>query len=177
MYYKLDGNSGMLTTHVDPVNRTYMSLVMGAPIDEQYENLPYVYTYDDSAGNPIPDYFSGSFIMSKKMLKVFTDNGAENIQTLPLKFINKKTDEARDDYVVFNIVGLVSCARLNESAATPLGGGYYFQNLVIDPAATRDLPVFRLKESSMDIIVNEKIANDLQENDVRGIILTPAAKP
>lgn len=153
-----------------------MSLVMGALIDEQKENLPYVYTYDDPADNPIPDFFSGNCIMSKKMLKVFTDNGADNIQALPLNFINKKTGEERCDYVVFNIVGLVSCARLDESAATPLGGGYHFQNLVIDPAATHDLPVFRLKESLMDIIVNEKIANDLQDNDIRGIILTPAAK-
>ena len=90
MYYKLDGNSGMLTTYVEPGNRTFMSLVMGTPIDVQKEKLPYIYTYHETAGNPLPDYFAGSFIMSKKMLNVFTKCGVDNIQALPLKFIDKK---------------------------------------------------------------------------------------
>jgi hypothetical protein len=174
MYYRLDGDSATLTTYVKAVNRTQESLVSGALIDEEDEDLPYVYTYSEPAGNPLPDFFKGSNIMSKKMYEAFTECGVDNIQIFPLQFIDKETDQVRDDYVVFNIVGMVECAKLGESEKLPLGGGFYFQNLIIDPAKTHDLLVFRLRESLMDIIVQEKVAKKLEEKEIRGIILTPA---
>lgn len=69
---------------------------------------------------------------------------------------------------------MVECAKLDESEKLPLGGGFYFQNLGIDPEQTHDLLVFRLKESLMDIIVHEKVAKKLEEKQIRGITLTPA---
>ena len=173
-YYRLEGNSAIMTAYVDPINRCQSSLVMGSLIDEDDEDLPFVFTYYDEAGNPLPDLFQGKSIMSKKMLKVFTDCGADNIQVFPMKFINKETNEERDDYVVFNIIGLVSCAKVDESESLPLGGGHYFTNLVIDQDATHGAPLFRVKESLMDIIVNEKIAKKLEEGEIQGILLTPA---
>jgi hypothetical protein len=174
MYYRLGGDSASLTTYVTPVNETEESLVIGAMIDEEDEDLPYVFTYHEPAGNPLPDFFEGSNIMSKKMYDAFTECGVDNIQTFPLEFIDKETDQIQNNYLVFNIIGLVSCAKLDESDKLPLGGGFYFNNLVIDPEKTHDLLVFRLKESLMDIIVHEKVAKKLEEKEIQGIVLTPA---
>lgn len=176
MYYRLEGNSTILTTYVDPVNQTQESLVLGAKIDEEDEDLPYIYTYHEPAGNPLPDFFGGDNIMSMKMYNVFKECGVDNIQIFPLQFINKETQEIRNDYVVFNIIGLVSCARLDESDQLPLGEGFYFRNLFIDPEKIHGQLVFRLKETLMDIIIHEQIAEGLTENKIRGIIMTPATR-
>ncbi len=176
MYYRLEGNSAILTTYVYPENQTHESLVLGTIIDEEDEDLPYVYYYHDPVGNSLPDFFEGDNIMSIKMYNVFKECGVDNIQMFPLQFIEKKTGKIRDDYIVFNIIGLVSCAKLDESDKLPLGGGFYFRNLVIDPRKTHGLFTFRLKESLMDIIVIEKVAKKLEENKITGITLTPAIK-
>ena len=87
----------------------------------------------------------------------------------------KKIREVRTDYIVFNILGLVACAKLDDSDKLPLGGGFYFGNLIINPDEVGDLLVFRLQESLMDIIVHEKVAKKLEENNIQGIVLTPAS--
>jgi hypothetical protein len=175
MYYHLQGNSITLTTYTDPINQTYDSLVLGRTIDEKFETLPYIYTYYDPVGNPIPDFFDGDNIMGVKMYNVLKQCGIDNIQALPLKFIDKETEKVRDDYIVFNIIGLVSCAKVDESETSSLGAGYYFHDLVIGPDKVHDL-IFRVKESLIDIVVHEKVAKALEENDILGITLTPATK-
>lgn len=176
MYYRLQGNSAIMTAYIEAINETQDSLVLGRSLDEQNEELPYIYSYHDPVGNSLPDFFGGDCIMSKKMYNVFKECGVDNIQSLPLQFIDKKTEEVRDDYIVFNIIGLVSCGNLDESDTLPLGGGFYFQNLVIDPAKTHNLFVFRLAESLMDIIVSEDVAKKLEKNNIQGVTLTPACK-
>lgn len=175
MYYRLQGHSAILATYTEAINETQSSLVLGRLIEEEYEELPYIYAYDDPADNGLPDYFGGDCIMSKCMYHLLEECGVDNIQALPLQFINKKTDEIRDDYIVFNIIGLVSCTKLDDSSKRPLAGGFYFHNLMIDPEKTDGLSVFRLKESLIDIIVSETVAKKLQEKEVRGITLTPAS--
>ena len=100
--------------------------------------------------------------MNKKKYQVFNDCGVDNIQTLPLQLINKETDEIRDDYIVFNVIGLISCARMDESDSLPLGGGLFFRNLSIDPTKTNGQLAFRLKESSMEIVVHKSVAKKLE---------------
>lgn len=177
MYYRLQGNSATLTTYVEAINRTEDSLVLGDMLDEQYEELPYLYSYHDSSGNPLPDFFEGACIMSTKMYDVLKGCGVNNIQALPLQFVDKETQDVKDDFIVFNVMGLVSCAKLDESDQVPLGGGGYFHNLVIDAAKTNNLPIFRVAESLMDIIVSDVVAKKLEENDIQGITLTPVSTP
>lgn len=174
MYYRLQGNSATMTTYVEAINETEDSLVLGRALDEQYEELPYIYSYHDSAGNPLPDFFAGDCIMSKKMYNLLKECGVDNIQALPLQFINKENQETRDDYIVFNIIGLVPCAKLDQSETLPVGAGFYFQNLVLDPENTNGMQLFRLAESLIDIVVSEHVAKKLEENNIQGIILTPA---
>lgn len=164
-----------MTTYVEAINETEDSLVLGRALDEQYEELPYIYSYHDPAGNSLPDFFGGDCIMSKKMYNVLKECGVDNLQALPLQFIDKESQETRDDYIVFNVIGLVSCAKLDESETLPMGAGFYFQNLVVDPEKTNGMLLFRLAESLMDIVVSEDVAKKLEENDIQGIILTPAS--
>ena len=171
-YYHLHGNSITMTTYVKAVNQTYDSLILGAEIDEEDEDLPYIYTYHDPENYPLVDYFEGPNIMSKKMLNILIECGVKNIQVLPLQFVNKQTEEIRDDYVVYNILGLVPCAVIGECDATPLGDSDYFKSLLIDPKTTNGLLVFRMKNCPSIIVIHESIAEKLKENDIQGILLT-----
>lgn len=175
MYFELDGNSAMMTTTVTSVNSTHKSLISGCIIDEETEKLPYVFTYDDPAGNPVPDFFKGKNIMSMKMLNVLKGCGVENIQVLPLTLIDKNSKRKREDYIVFNIIGLVSCAGQGESNFSPFDGGDFYQKRVINAEGVKGLSIFRVKESTINIIVSEDVAKALDVSEIRGIILTSVA--
>lgn len=205
MYYCLC-NPGAMTTYVESINRTQDSLTRGRKIDEDYEDLPYVYTYDEPDHHPLLnimgndtieknglsgliretgedhlwEFFETQCIMSKKMYTVLQDCGVDNIQVLPLQFINKNTNEVREDYIAFNILGLVSCTRKSESDTLPLGEDFYeFAGLLIDPKKTNGALIFR-KEISRGvgggIFIHEKVANVLKEHNIKGVNLIPTRK-
>jgi hypothetical protein len=173
MYYRLEGNSTIMTTYTNAIRKTHKSLIDGKILTIDENKLPFIFEYSDETENAIPDFFQGDNIMSKRMYSIFSECGVDNIQQFPMEFIDKITAKKRDDYIVFNILGMISCAKVEKSDKLPLGGGYYFRNLVIDPLKTHGLSVFRLKESLMDIIVIDKIAKKLEDNNINGIILTP----
>ncbi|WP_160112090.1 imm11 family protein [Aquimarina sp. AU58] len=203
MYYHLCNSEGM-TTYVEGVNQTHESLIMGIKIDEEDEDLPYVFTYDEPDYHPLEDILSGDNlekmsgllretgedhlwdffdtddIMSKRMYTVLRECGVDNIQVLPLQFINKNTEEVRDDYIVFNILDLVSCTSTKESDTLPLGEDFYeFAGSLIDSQKTNGALIFR-KEISRGvgggIFIHEKVTNALKEHNIKGINVIPTRK-
>ena len=203
MYYHLCNSEGM-TTYVEGVNRTSKSLIRGREIIEKEGKLPYTFTYDEPDHHPLQDilgenslkelsslirqtgedylwdFFDGQGIMSKRMYTVLQECGVDNIQVLPLRFINKNTNQVRDDYIVFNILGLVPCINLRKSDALRIDEEFYeFAGSLIDPQKTNDVLIFR-KELSRGvgggIFIHEKIAEKLKENNIKGISLIPTRK-
>ncbi|MDY8136051.1 imm11 family protein [Aquimarina sp. 2201CG5-10] len=199
LYYHLC-NSGGMTTYIEGVNRTSKSLIRGKEIIEKEDKLPYKFTYDEPGHHPLQsilgenslkelsglvretgedhlwDFFGGPNIMSKRMYTILKECGVDNIQVLPLQLINKNTGKIREDYVVFNILELVSCIKLRESDTLPLGKDFYeFAGSLIDPERTNDALIFR-KEIGAGIFVHKKIADALEKNNIKGISLIPTRK-
>lgn len=203
MYYHLCNSEGM-TTYVEAVNETHESLSRGREIDKEDEELPYVFMYDEPDHHPLEnvldgdskrelsgliretgenhlwEFFGAQNIMSKRMYTLLRECGVDNIQVLPLQLVNKNTEEVRDDYIVFNILKLVSCTRVSESDDLPLEEEFYeFAGSLIDPKKTNNALIFR-KELSRGvgggIFIHEKIAEKLKENNIKGISLIPTRK-
>lgn len=171
MYYILGTDPG-ITAYVEPERESPNSLVSGVYIDPAGEPLPYRYRYHDLLGNPLHEFDSGTNLMSKRLISVIQGCGVDNLQTFQVELVDESTGSETDDFCVVNVVGLVACANVESSESSPLGGGYYFHNLVIDKEKTRGLLIFRLAESLIDILVDEKVAQEIKKHDFRGVTLT-----
>ncbi|HTU65328.1 MAG TPA: DUF1629 domain-containing protein [Steroidobacteraceae bacterium] len=173
MYYQIESDEHTMTAYLARENHSSRSLIRGAFIDPAKEDLPYRVTYEDPRDNPLFDYYSGDNVMSKRMAEVLKKAGADNFQEFATQMKNKRTGEVSDDFITFNILGLVSCARLDASNTTELGSSYYFHDLVIDPAKVGDQLLFRLAESKINVLVHARVAEALKAANLRGLVLSP----
>src|SRR6267378_2088469 len=130
MYYRLDCDEVSMTAFIRAEKGCHQSLVRGIVIDVHKEEQPYRYVYTDRTKSPLFDYYSGDCLMSKRLVEGLESSGADNLQRLDVELADSGTRETRSDYCLVNIVGLVECAKVEESDALPLGGGFYFRNLV-----------------------------------------------
>lgn len=173
MYYQLESDEPGMTAYVTRVAGSSGSLVRGRFIDPADEQLPFRYTYRDPTGKPLYDYYSGKSLMSKRLIAALEKAGVDNLQQFETELVDETTGAVRNDYSIVNIVGLVSCANIEESTTSELGSSYYFHDLVIDPRKIGDLLMFRLKESMINVLVEEKVAQAIKSGDFRGVLLTP----
>lgn len=118
-------------------------------------------------------YYSNVSLMNAEMVQVLEDCGVDNIQKYKAIITHPETDYKNSDYFVVNIIGRVACASIDESDAEPLGRSYFFKELVVDPDKIGDLLIFRLKEYSFVVIVNEKVATALMAAKLPGLIVEP----
>jgi hypothetical protein len=134
----------------------------------------------DTDGNPMEPrldaYFPEESVMDKRLVAAMQAAGVDNIQTFPAVLTNARTGQVINDYFVVNVVGLVACANIEESETEPLADVYYFHNLVIDPKKTRGMLLFRLAESQMEIIIDEKVARAIENGRFIGLVLEPLAE-
>jgi hypothetical protein len=175
MYFQLECDEQRMSAYLKRENHASNSLVDGAFIDPVQEDLPFRVTYQDPTGSPLFDYYSGKNIMSRKMVDALKQAGADNFQEFATEMIDKQTGQVSHDYVTVNLLGLVSCAKISESDTSKLGSTFYFHDLVIDPAKTGGLLLFRLADSLIDVLVHEKVAIALRAANLRGVVLNPTA--
>ncbi|MCB9061642.1 MAG: hypothetical protein H6622_08980 [Halobacteriovoraceae bacterium] len=116
------------------------------------------------------DYYHLPSIMTLELFKALKSAGANNLQAFPTKIINAKNDEILEkDYLFINIVGVLSCADLSASKKAAIGDSFYIHDLIIDKSKQINLPIFRLKESHFEIIVNETVSQAIREGNFSGI--------
>lgn len=173
MYYQLESDEAEMTAFITPENESSESLIMGTLLDAENEELPFRYTYNDPTGSPLFDYYSGDNLMSKRLVAALEKAGVDNLQKFEVELVNEKTGKVNKDFWNVNIIGLVSCAEVDLSETSELGSGYYFHNLVIDPTKVGDLLMFRLAESMMDVLVEERVARAIEAGAFRGVVLNP----
>lgn len=173
MYFQLECDENNMTAYLSCENQSSNSFVDGAFIDPAGEQLPYRVNYEDPTGSPLFDYYSGDNVMSKRMVSILRQAGADNFQEFPTELRNQQTGEVSHDFVTVNLLGLLSCANVAESETSELGSSYYFHDLVIDPARTGGMLLFRLAESMMDVLVHERVARALMDAKLRGVVLNP----
>lgn len=122
----------------------------------------------------LKDYYSLSSLMTPALVNALRDVGVDNLQVFPVEIEDAFTGETLSfKYVLVNIVGIVSCAKLESSEHLPFGSGYYFHKLKIDEEKVKGLSMFRLAESHLEIIVDEKVAKVINSGEFMGIAAEP----
>lgn len=173
MYYQLESDEPGMTAYITEVRGCSEPPIRGRFIDPADEELPFRYSFRDPTGKPLYDYYSGDSLMSKRLIAALEKAGVDNLQQFETELVDEKSGAVNNDYSVVNIIGLVSCANIEESKTSELGSSYYFHDLVIDPKKIGDLLMFRLKESMINVLVEEKVAQAIKAGGFRGLLLTP----
>jgi hypothetical protein len=173
VYYELNSDEANMSAYVSDVRSTGKSLISGNPITVRPETLPFQYSFSDSSGAPLFDYYSALNIMSAKLTETLERAGVDNLQKFACELSPDGGGPVRSDFFTVNILGLVSCADVAASKTTELGSSFYFHNLVLRAEKTGDLLMFRLAESEMTVIVHESVAAAIKGAKLNGIVLKP----
>jgi hypothetical protein len=174
MYYRLQADLSLDSGYVQKEDNQHEPLMNGAIVDENELILPWPFTVKPpEEGLKMSDYYPGAKIMSNRLVSILQSLGVDNLQTFPAVIKNKQTDELINNFLVINVIGMVSCANVAASESTPLADVNFFNKLVIDPKRARGLFMFRLAESRMDIIVIDKIAKAINDGNFKDIVLEP----
>ncbi len=179
MYYRLESDNVESNVFMQQTSHEFTSLIRGAllPTDTP---VPFTFNMEvgkDEDGKPMEPrmdaFFPEGNLMKKALVETLRRVGVDNLQTFAAVITDPRTGGTIDAYAVVNVVGLVSCANMAESQASPLADVHYFRELVIDPAKTGDSLLFRLAESQMEIIVHEKVAAAIKAGGFEGVVLEP----
>lgn len=175
MYYRLDFDPSLRAGYVQKLSNKHETLISGQPIDESTLKLPWSYSvvFDEDEGLELCDFYPDKNLMSKRLVAELQACGVDNLQTFPAEIANKHAGNVIGDYLAVNVLGLVECADAGASSSSPLADGQYFHKLVIDPAKTRGLLMFRLAESRMEIIIAEKVARALLAKNFVDLTVQP----
>jgi len=180
MYYLMDwriteddNQPGLAEIDVVPV--TEVPWTMGMYWDEPVKQ-PISLVIDADSGEQMPDAFLlGIPLFSTRLLDLLTSLGVDNIQTYDAIITDPRTNISFDNYKAVNIVGLVSCANLEESEYIEGSGAplMYFDRLVLNKDIPTDLHMFRLAESAGTILISAAIAKKIISNKLTGMRLLP----
>jgi len=178
MYYRLVYDPSEACGYIEQEENTHETLSHGGKVDEASLIIPYRYSLevDPDEGLSLIDFYESRKLMSKRLVNALQSVGVDNLQVFPAEIIDDASGEKHQDFVVVNIVGLVSCADEDSSQSTPLADVAYFHKLIIDPSRAQGLKMFRLAESRMDIIVSEDVAQVISKGDFKGVKLEPVEK-
>lgn len=122
-------------------------------------------------------FFANVNLMSTRLVQTLTSAGVDNLQLFPARITDPNTGAIYDDYFAVNVIGLVECADMDKSEHAPLADLYFFHELVIKPEKTLGLPLFRLAESPIDIIVHERVAQAIRNADFPELVLESVSPP
>jgi hypothetical protein len=163
----------------------HIALGMGKSWDVEEDEIDVPYRFAmipttevrEGAAARLDAWYPGSHLMQKSLIDALSQAGIDNLQTFPAEIRREDTGAEVPGYVVVNIVGRVSCAKMEESTKEHLlGNAYYFHDLVIDPERVGGLLMFRLHESTMVVIVHEVVARSIEGGNYLGLVLEPLAE-
>lgn len=184
MYFRLRTDVADMSQYWERSNNVHVRLGRGRAVDvsEDAIDLPFRFTVTYSPGTdgapkvqPLFDYVSNVKTMHGRLVTALQQAGVDNLQIFPAVVVDAVSGIEYQDYVVANVIGVVSCADLSRSSGEPIANAYYFNQLKIDPSRAHDLFLFRLKESLIEIVVHQKVAEAIERAGFRGIVLEPAS--
>jgi hypothetical protein len=184
VYYKLESDTGgEPNVYLEPLNNEFASTHEGTKItnlEDEYIELPFRFNMkirkndDGSYQEPrMRAYNPSDELMRIDLIKTLQDVGVDNIQCFPAILTHEGEEMYPAEYMVINLIGLIACASMDNSESIPFADGYFFNNLIIDPNKTYGLLMFRLAESKMDVLVHERVANELIKHNFPFLVLTP----
>jgi hypothetical protein len=141
----------------------------GALIEDELD-LPLKFVTNCDEANPPREYFECTIpVCSKLMLDALIEAGVNNIQAFPAVLTSYDGGIEWDGYFALNIIGLVSAADMEKSKFVSIGewpGGLPFvgfQHLVVDETKNHYLYLFRLAESSTEVIIHQHVVDHLKK--------------
>lgn len=186
MYYRLSSENLKLNVRMNKLNNLDLIPIDGEPLDPEYdpEELPFKFEMlvrkDLESGieqqPTIYDLYSEKPLMSKRLVETIQAAGVDNIEVFPAVVTWEEKNRVIDDYVVVNIVGLISCAVKDQLDTSPIAGVDYFHSITIDPARTNNMLMFRLAESQIEVLVHEQVADAIKAGNFEGVVLEPVAE-
>lgn len=177
MYYQLDCDLNFDSGDISPTENVTETLLKGRPVDESTLVLPWPFTLTLSADRKLllSDYYSGTNLMSRRLVDVLLGCGIDNLQIFPATISREDTGGTIADYCVVNVLGLVAAADLRKSKARPLANVKFFEKLAVDPSRARGLLMFRLADSLTDIIVADNVARAIKAGQFTDVTLEPVS--
>jgi hypothetical protein len=177
MYHRLDCDLNLDSGDISPVENVTQTLLKGRPVDPATLVLPWPFTLKLAAERKLSlsDYYSGTNLMSQRLVDVLLACGVDNLQIFPAAISRADDAETIPDYCVVNVLGLVAAADPGKSKSRPLANVKFFEKLAVDPARARGLLMFRLAESLTDIIVADSVAQAIKAGDFTDVTLEPVS--
>jgi len=142
---------------------------------------PMTLVFDDDRTSQLSDMLLNAAdlqVYSPQLVASLEAAGVDNLQYFPIRVRDAKTGKSRDDYVVANIVGRISCVDIEHSNVR------YFRNSKdirsveefrifedrIAPLPGRKSPplIFRLGESEFVVLAHESIKSQFTRDGITG---------
>lgn len=123
------------------------------------------------SADPPPDIILTIPIFSTRLIEVLKSVGVKNMDLYQVALNHPRLGKTYTDYRAVNIIGRIACADLKQSQYLP---GHEpplmkFDKLVLDETKTMGVPMFRLAESTMWLLVSEKVKQALETAGLRGV--------
>lgn len=175
MYFRLSSRLNPNAGLIMPEDNVDETLIDGAQIDPSTLILPWPFTLEHKRPDPIQmaDFYSSANLMSNRLIDTLKSAGVDNLQLFDAEIVNAGSGEKIDGYRVVNILGLVAAADPAASQSRPLAHVRFFEKLVVDDSRARGQLMFRLAESLNDIIVAEKVAQQIAAAKLVDVFVEP----
>lgn len=114
----------------------------------------------DLEGRTLPTLFtSPALVVRRWFAELLQEAGARELEVYAAEIHNEETGEVSHDYVVANIYRRVAAADLEASPGFELGPGIrVVDEPVLRKGAAEQIPIFRLVEDPLQIIVSDQVA-------------------
>jgi hypothetical protein len=118
-------------------------------------------------------------LMTKRLHSALLAAGVSNLDIYPVVLTDSLTGTERDDYVAFNIIGLIAAADMQVTQFVPGSEKMIsadIDSLVIDENKARGALMFRLAEAVNAIIVHDSVKQAIEAAGIDTLSFLPPEK-
>lgn len=136
---------------------------------------PLVFTVDqDSVGKEMCAIYTGAYPLYRiDFIEALEEAGVDNLELYDAHVINPLDGKTYDNYKAVNILGLISCANLDESVMMGDSDSELldmdFDELSIDEEKAGGALFFRLAENVTAIIVHKTVVDIVKSKNIPGV--------
>jgi hypothetical protein len=117
-------------------------------------------------------------IMTRRLYEVINKGGVSNLDVYPVILLDKDSGKLlSNDYLAFNIIGLISAADMEKSEFDPNQTdrliAMNIDSLTIDESKTRGALMFRLAEAVNGIVIHESVKYAIEATGIETLTFIP----
>lgn len=122
---------------------------------------------EDFAAGRLPTFYDTPALIARKTFHAaLVEAGVSNLEVFPVRIRDETRKKVINDYVLLNVIGLVSCADIDRSEYGNLGGDedplLVIDKLVIKTDRANGLDMFLVMEDPQFVVISERICKQLQ---------------